>query len=252
MSRFRLPIKDPCHENWDAMNREGDARRFCESCVKQVHDLSAMTEHQARSVLDVESAKGRVCVRYTADEAGNVNFLPEMAPAPSIWRMTLAAAGMTLALLTGCTDTEPDEIREDRCVYEVGPWAFTAARGEGNCPSVEAPPHEMVGEAPYEMVGMASIEPEPCDPEPAPILEVKGDIGPEPEPVLVRPEPVRMGKIAIDHGPPSEPPIEPDPPPVPEFLGEAPIDPEPPKPVTHEPVPEFMGDVAYSPDPPTP
>jgi hypothetical protein len=202
MSRLHLPIQDPCHENWDAMNREGDARRFCEVCTKHVHDLSAMTERKARSVLADASAKGRVCVRYTADDAGNINFVADTTPAPSMWRMTLAAASMTLALLTGCTDSVPDEIQEDRCVYEIGPWGFTAARGQGSCPAVDAPEE-------HEMVGMISIEPLEPPPETPPTREVKGDIGPEPPPTMgeapiIEPEPEprpvmtgRMGKIAV-------------------------------------------------------
>jgi hypothetical protein len=113
--RLHLPIQEPCHENWDAMSRDGDAQRFCGVCVKQVHDLSAMTEPQARAVLATESAKGRVCVRYKADRDGNIAFAPETVTASSLWRMTLAAAGMSLALLTGCTDTTPDRVLSDRC-----------------------------------------------------------------------------------------------------------------------------------------
>jgi hypothetical protein len=199
MSRLHLPIQDPCHENWDAMNREGDARRFCEVCTKQVHDLSAMTERKARKVLEDASGRGRVCVRYTADDAGNINFVPDMAPAPNMWRMTLAAASMTLALLTGCTDSAPDEILEDRCVYEIGPWGFTATRGQGSCPAVDAPEEHEI-----EMVGMIAIEPQEPPPEPVPTRELKGDIGEPPPPPVVEPEPapepkhVKMGKMAVE------------------------------------------------------
>ncbi|PRQ07286.1 hypothetical protein [Enhygromyxa salina] len=236
MSRLHLPIKDPCHENWDAMSREGEGRRFCESCTKHVHDLSAMTERKARSVLADESAKGRVCVRYTADTAGNINFIPQTTPAPSIWRMTLAAAGMSLALLTGCTDSTPDEVQEDRCVYEIGPWAFTAARGEGTCPSPDEPPDHV-------LVGEIEIEPEPA---PEPVYELKGDIGPEPEllPEVVNPDPspVRMGKIAVAHPPEPES--------IRELMGEAPsIEPCDPQIEPARPELEKMGDVAWAPDP---
>jgi hypothetical protein len=186
MRRLHLPIQDPCHENWDAMSHEGDARRFCGVCTKQVHDLSALTEAQARSVLAEESAKGRVCVRYKADVDGNIKFKPETVTASSLWRTTLAAAGMTLMLLTGCTDSVPDRIMADRCEYEVGPWSFTAARGQGTCPAVEPEPEP----EPYaEVVGEIMIEPPPSPPEP----ELVPKMGEAPMP---EPEPVRMGKIA--------------------------------------------------------
>jgi hypothetical protein len=201
MRRLHLPIQEPCHENWDAMSQAGDAQRFCDVCVKQVHDLSALTEPQARSVLADESAKGRVCVRYKADRDGNIKFKPETVTASSLWRMTLAAAGMSLALLTGCTDTAPDRVLSDRCEYEVGPWGFTAERGQGTCPAVEPEP-EILGET--EIVGQIMAEPPVLPPEPelipkmgeAPALE------PIPEPVVVE----RMGKIA-----------RPEPKPDPEF-----------------------------------
>ena len=51
MRRLHLPIQDPCHENWDAMNLEGEGRRFCDVCTKHVHDLSVMTERKARAVI---------------------------------------------------------------------------------------------------------------------------------------------------------------------------------------------------------
>jgi hypothetical protein len=184
MRRLHLPIQDPCHENWDAMSHEGDARRFCGVCVKQVHDLSALTEPQARAVLADESAKGRVCVRYNADRDGNIKFKPETVSASSLWRTTLAAAGMTLALLTGCTDTAPDRILSDRCEYEVGPWGFTAERGQGTCPAVE-PAIEVEPET--EVVGQIMIEP-PQTPEPE-LVPIKGEVAPEP---VIRP---KMGKI---------------------------------------------------------
>src|SRR5690348_2559659 len=98
MRRLHLPIQNPCHENWDAMRQDGDAQRFCGVCDKSVHDLSALTESQARTVLDEESTKGRVCVRYKADGDGNIKFKLETVMASSLWRTTLAAAGMTLAL----------------------------------------------------------------------------------------------------------------------------------------------------------
>jgi hypothetical protein len=201
MRRLHLPIQDPCHENWDAMSHEGEARRFCGVCVKQVHDLSAMTEPQARAVLADESAKGRVCVRYKADRDGNIKFKPETVTASSLWRMTLAAAGMTLALLTGCTDTAPDRVLADRCEYEVGPWGFTAERGQGTCPAVEPEP-EVAPET--EVVGQIMIEPPP-EPE---LIPVKGEVAPEP--VL---EP-KMGKIARP-----EPVAEPKPEPEPLIMG---------------------------------
>lgn len=141
MRRLHLPIQDPCHADWDTMNRTDGASRFCDSCAKHVHDVSSMTEHEAWTVLADESKKGRVCVRYTLDgRTGHIKYKIEtvVAPAPSSFSGLLAAASVAVALLgSGCTSGEPTHVEADRCVYEVGPWSFAAERGEGTCPDVE-------------------------------------------------------------------------------------------------------------------
>ena len=202
MPRLHLPIQNPCHEDWDAMNQDGASRRFCEMCTKHVHDLSTLTEPEARQVLAVEGAKGRVCVRYTLDGSGHIKFKAQTVEAPNLWRMTLAAASVAVALLTGCADSEPDRIETDHCTYEVGPWSFEVARGEGTCPA-------SVVDEPEEPIVMGELE-AVIEPVPEPIHELKGDVAPpEPEPEVEkmgemvaepmpkpRERPVKMGKIA--------------------------------------------------------
>lgn len=218
MRRLHLPIQDPCHENWDAMSLEGDARRFCGVCTKQVHDLSALTETQARAVLAEESAKGRVCVRYKADGDGNIKFKPETVTASTLWRHTLAAAGMTLALLTGCTDSAPDRVLSDRCEYDAGLFSFTAARGQGTCPAVEP---VIEPEPEYQVVGQIMAEP-PVTPEPE-LVPTMGEA-----PAIEKP---RMGKPAL--------------PPEIERMGD--VEPEPCDPPKKEREIELKGDVAFDP-----
>jgi hypothetical protein len=67
-----LPIASPCRESFAAMH--GDSKsRFCDSCGKHVHDLSARTEEEARALL--VAAKGtRICVRYAKDSTGAIRF----------------------------------------------------------------------------------------------------------------------------------------------------------------------------------
>lgn len=191
MRRLHLPIQNPCHEDWTAMESDGESRRFCDVCTKHVHDLSTMTESMARDVLASESAKGRVCVRYTTDATGNIKFKAETVEAPSLWRMTLAAASMAMALFTtGCADSEPDRVTIDECVYEVGPWSFTVERGQGTCPAADPEPEQMI------MGGIEAV----IEPQPEPIHEVMGDMPAEPmgavPPPAPIPETVEMGKIA--------------------------------------------------------
>ncbi len=67
-----LPILSPCRESFAAMRGDG-AVRACDRCDKEVHDLSAMTEPEARAVL--RRARGaRICVRYAGDGRGRVRF----------------------------------------------------------------------------------------------------------------------------------------------------------------------------------
>jgi len=200
MSRLHLPIQNPCHEDWTAMPSDGDARRFCDQCNQHVHDLSSMTEHGARTVLAERRANGRVCVRYTMDDRGNIAFKVPTTEAPSSWRTTMAAAGMALALMTGCAESEPDRVLDDKCVFEVGPWSFTLERGEGSCPAEPEPDpdHGVVGK-------IEAMPVEIDDPQPR---ERMGDIGPE---VMGAPEAIEI-EVMGDMPAPLQAPAPYDPP----------------------------------------
>ena len=165
------------------MGRDGSHQRFCDSCAKNVHDISSMTEVQARKTLDEERRKGRVCVRYQLDQDGEILFRPETIAAPI--RTMAMAAGIALAVLgSGCTDATPDLVEADHCTYEVGPFAFTLARGSGSCPD-----HELMGELPpLEPVDPVVVEPDPQ------IRPLMGDVAIEP------PEPVMGQEIAAPGG----------------------------------------------------
>lgn len=57
-----LHIKEPCHENWEAMSPDQQGR-FCQSCAKHVIDFSRMSDQQ---ILDILSkASGNTCGRFT-------------------------------------------------------------------------------------------------------------------------------------------------------------------------------------------
>ncbi|MBE7171097.1 MAG: carboxypeptidase-like regulatory domain-containing protein [Williamsia sp.] len=60
-----LHVKEPCHENWNAMSPVQQGR-FCQSCAKQVVDFSRMSDSQ---ILDVLSkAAGNTCGRFMHDQ----------------------------------------------------------------------------------------------------------------------------------------------------------------------------------------
>lgn len=194
LRRLKLPIADPCHENWDAMDGEG-ARRHCEVCQTKVTNLSDMPEADARAFLR-RKAGTNICVRYRSDREGNIRFrvpsIPAKAPtAMGGLRATLAAAGLAALMVTGCTgERSPDIVTDEGCTYEMGPFEFQLKRGEGNCPPEEdmlvmgAVPIEQPPE-PMEM-GKVAIE-DPPEMGEAPIveeeIELMGDVAaPEPEP----------------------------------------------------------------------
>src|SRR6187200_1035200 len=98
MHRRQLPVLNPCHENWDDM--DGDAkRRHCESCDKEVINLSAMSERDAQKVVAVARSQ-KTCVRYRVGADGMVMFAPNGAPVASpIFGLKPIALG--LGLLVG-------------------------------------------------------------------------------------------------------------------------------------------------------
>lgn len=184
MKADQIRITEPCHENWDAMSREGK-KRFCASCEKHVHDLNNMAEAEAEALVK----GGGVCVRYTADTDGRVQH------ADTRQRRRLArglAAGLGAALFSST--------------------AFAAAAPAPSCsPSLlervqklvadwlQDENVEMMGDiAPEPLMGELEVVPEPEVVEP--IAEIT-EVEPAPPPV--------MGRIArpVDLDPP-EPAVE--------------------------------------------
>lgn len=70
---------------------------MCGECETVVHDLSAMTEKEARATL--EATSGRLCVRYIHDTTGKVWFKEDLAHASLISSSRLTkGAGRAFAL----------------------------------------------------------------------------------------------------------------------------------------------------------
>lgn len=106
-----IRIPEPCHADWDGMRPE-DKGRFCSSCNKKVHDLSAMTKDEAEVFLH-RAACEDVCVSYQHLEDGTLVFRePAARPAPVVPLARLrrpravaaavAGAGVAMAL-AACT-----------------------------------------------------------------------------------------------------------------------------------------------------
>lgn len=56
-----IQIANPCSADWDKM-RGDDRTRFCQSCAKNVYNLSDMTRAQAQQL--VNEKEGRLCVQF--------------------------------------------------------------------------------------------------------------------------------------------------------------------------------------------
>lgn len=68
-----LTIPNPCRSSWGEMDG-ADQQRFCSSCQKTVHDLSAMTRRDANKLL--RNGPAELCVRITRDADGKIIHRP--------------------------------------------------------------------------------------------------------------------------------------------------------------------------------
>lgn len=106
-----LPILSPCAESFDAM--DGDSkRRHCAECDKDVHDLSAGTEEEARVLLR-EAAGTKICIRYGATATGTIQFRATLGVRASSherterMRCALAVAAVAAAAaIAGCSSVD--------------------------------------------------------------------------------------------------------------------------------------------------
>ncbi|MBV1860545.1 MAG: hypothetical protein KUG77_19185 [Nannocystaceae bacterium] len=119
-----IRIPEPCNEDWGRMTPE-QRGRFCGACQKKVHDLSAMSENDAKSILNSEAD---ICVSYLSDESGAVHFQPErIVPVGRLFRRAsaTAAAGLSLALAACAPHGEGPKIEdaetEEPAFLEVRP-----------------------------------------------------------------------------------------------------------------------------------
>jgi hypothetical protein len=170
--RIQLPIADPCHENWDAMEPV-EGGRFCGSCNKQVYDLSSMTEDEARGILR-EHASGKLCVRYLQDAVGNIRFRPAR-PA--------RAAALALAM-AACTPHQQQEQSQEATQEEA-----QADRTEKD--GADEQLEDVMG-------GIDEVE---GDIEPVPVMGEAPAIDPETPPKPEAPPRPRMGRPAIPKAP---------------------------------------------------
>jgi hypothetical protein len=185
MRPIHLPIAEPCHEDWDAMQPR-ERGRFCDRCSKDVHDLSSMTEDEARAFLR-EKAGTRICVNYRHHDDGRIQF---RAPGRVA---TAAATALAATALAACTPhdppRQPPRSGPTQTLGELVPIQGGTVQVPPELPAPKPPTAEMgqaVAPPPVEPVQMKrgdiAVPNEPCEP-PAPATKtVKGEwAGPVPE-----------------------------------------------------------------------
>jgi hypothetical protein len=93
---MKLGVKTPCQASWADMTGD-DRARFCGLCKLNVYNLSALTEAQAREL--IERREGKVCVRFYERPDGTVMTQPCPVRFRKIRRrLALGLAGILAAL----------------------------------------------------------------------------------------------------------------------------------------------------------
>jgi len=165
MRREEAAIVTPCDADWSGMTPVEARRRLCAACDKVVHDLSAMSERDARQAL----RSGPICVRYLHDVHGNIvhgdlghaTIVPASALTAKRWlRGAVIAASAAAAALVfeacGGTDggfSDPEE-------PDAGPDAAPEEE-----PPDARPPH-VYPDAGVDADSDASTDPDAGDPLP--------------------------------------------------------------------------------------
>lgn len=140
-------VRLPCEAAWNDMV-EVPGGRHCGACDLVVHDLSSMTETEARRVL-ARRSDGRVCVRYQPFADGTIRTLHEPLIAPSrllakARPAALAAAAMLASACGPAIDVLPSSVQA-KIPYGVelafrDPVAFTACVLSPSCDALSPPP----------------------------------------------------------------------------------------------------------------
>jgi hypothetical protein len=162
MKASEASLATPCGADWRGMRPQGGAARLCADCNKLVHDLSGMTEPQARALLGRPRNEG-LCIRYLHDEQGNIWFRgsapPELvAPGRLVRRGFAALAGAAAliavpSLLEACGGASPNDPRSAQ---------LSQAAPTVGAPAAAASPDDAQSEAtaPAERIDAGDAEPD--------------------------------------------------------------------------------------------
>ncbi len=104
---YDIQIPEPCSANWQQMQAISSVSRRCESCRRQVHDLSGLSAREVRRL--VEHTGGSFCGRVTRRADGSL-LLRADPPRSSAWPggvFVLAAALATSGMATSAESQGP-------------------------------------------------------------------------------------------------------------------------------------------------
>ena len=175
-----IRVANPCRADWDKMQGD-DKSRFCQSCAKNVYNLSEMTRSEAEAL--VREKEGQLCVRFFQRTDGTV--LTTDCPVGtkssrrlgrvSVAMLTILAAPflMISAALAGTQSKKANLVDSLRNTPVVGALVNKIS------------PQSMQGG--ITMTGAIAVAPRTATPTPKPIPPMRGDISATP----------RMGKPAV-------------------------------------------------------
>ena len=93
MKKLQLILSNPCLENWNEMQADGD-QRYCNSCEKHIVDLS--TKSDAELIQFFKKKKGNVCGRLLSSQLNRELVVP-IPKANWHWLLPLAFGAMVVS-----------------------------------------------------------------------------------------------------------------------------------------------------------
>lgn len=97
MTNYQIKIKEPCHENWNAMTQK-ERGRFCGVCAKNVVDFTAMSDQEVKSYF--ANYKGSLCGRFNKSQLQKKNV--SFSNLPSYTKQFIRAFAMVFLMFTSC------------------------------------------------------------------------------------------------------------------------------------------------------
>ena len=106
---FQLEIKSPCHENFNNMipNSNGS---FCNSCAKNVMDLSTKTDIEISKFMSKVKDKNSICVRLNTSQL-ETKF--NVLESPNNYNFKYAVAVAASVLLTSSLTAQKKQVPKD-------------------------------------------------------------------------------------------------------------------------------------------